>query len=48
MNNLDFMLLQKNDSDIPALKRLHNLPSVKKSLSISNFFKIFFETETVF
>lgn len=49
MNKLNFILLQKNDSDIPVLKKLHKHPSVKKFLSISkNYFKYVTETENVF
>ncbi len=49
MNRLDFILLQRNDSDIPVLKKFHILRSVKKFISISkNYFDYVTETENVF
>lgn len=49
MNKLDFMLLQKEDSDTSVLKKLHKHPSVKKFISIGkNYFKYVTESENVF
>ena len=48
MNDLEFKLLQENDSDISILAKLHKEPSIEKYISISeNYFEYVVSTESV-
>ena len=45
---MQYVLLRKEDKDIPVLQELHNLPAIKKYISISeNYFKYVTSAENV-
>ena len=45
---MQYVLLRKEDKDIPVLQELHNLPAIKKYISISeNYFEYVTSTENV-